>query len=334
MDLHRLPKIELHIHLEGAIPHPTMWEIIQKYGGDTSVPTFNSLQKKFKYKNFREFIEAWSWKNKFLQNYEDFELIAEDVAKDLASQNVKYAEMFFSPSLFKKYNLKTQMIAESIYKGISKVDSIKINLIADLVRDYGQKQELKTLQELNEVKNFNIIGIGIGGTEPDYPAENFIDLYEQARTWGFNTTVHAGEASGPESIWAALDYLLPNRIGHATQAKKDPKLIDYLSSKKIPVEFCILSNVKTGIISSINEHPINIFRSKGIPFSINTDDPKMFGNSLVDEYKVLQSFFNYSDKDIIEIIIESIETTWLNDRQKHELKNAFKIEIKNNILVS
>ena len=102
MDLNRLPKIELHIHLEGAIPHSTMWEIIQKYGGDKSVPTLNSLQKKFKYKNFREFIDTWSWKNKFLRDYEDFEIIAENVAKDLASQNVKYVEMFFSPSLFKK----------------------------------------------------------------------------------------------------------------------------------------------------------------------------------------------------------------------------------------
>ena len=207
-------------------------------------------------------------------------------------------------------------------------------MIADLVRDYGPKHELKTLHELNEVKNFNIIGIGIGGTEPDYPAENFRDLYEQARIWGFNTTVHAGEACGPESIWAALNYLHPNRIGHATQARKDPKLIELLSSKKIPVEFCILSNVKTGVISSINEHPVDVFRSKGVPFSINTDDPKMFGNSLNDEYRALQTSFNYSDSDIIEIIIKSIETTWLDAKKKRELSNTFKIEIKKNILQS
>ena len=223
---------------------------------------------------------------------------------------------------------------KSIFRGISKVDSIEINLIADLVRDYGPKHELKTLHELNEVKNFNIIGIGIGGTEPDYPPENFSDLYEQARSWGFNTTIHAGEACGPESIWAALNCLRPNRIGHATQARKDLKLIKFLSSKKIPVELCVLSNVKTGVISSIHEHPIDVFRSNCIPFSINTDDPKMFGNSLADEYRAIQSSFNYSDEEIIEIIIESIETTWLDMKKKRELANSFRIEIKKNILES
>ena len=204
MNYQKLPKIELHIHLEGAIPHEVLWEIIQKYGGDPSVPTFASLQKKFEYKNFRQFIDSWSWKNQFLREYEDFELIAEEFAKDLSSQNVKYAEVFFSPSLFKKYKLETQRITEAVHKGISMVNDIKINLIADLVRDYGQEHELITLKELNEVKNYGIIGIGIGGTEPDYPPDNFTEIYELARKQDFNTTVHAGEACGPESIWSAI----------------------------------------------------------------------------------------------------------------------------------
>jgi adenosine deaminase len=328
MNLQKLPKIELHIHLEGSIPHTTLWEIIQKYGGDPAVPTFVSLQNKFEYKNFKEFIETWSWKNQFLREYEDFELISEEFAKDLASQNVKYAEVFFSPSLFRKYNLQTQKITESVNKGISKVNEIKINLIADLVRDYGQKNELKTLEELSEVKNFGLIGIGIGGTEPDYPPEYFKQLYEQARIFGFYTTVHAGEASGPESIWAALNNLNPDRIGHATRANEDPELMEYLSNKKIPVEFCILSNLKTGVISSVNEHPVKEFRSRGIPFSINTDDPKMFGNSLTDEYAALQNYFGYSDKEIIKILLDSIDTTWLPKNEKIKLKSTFEIEIK------
>ncbi|MFC1724540.1 adenosine deaminase [candidate division KSB1 bacterium] len=328
MNLQKLPKIELHIHLEGSIPHTTLWKIIQKYGGDPTVPTLTSLQKKFEYKNFREFIESWSWKNQFLREYEDFELISEEFAKDLASQNVKYAEVFFSPSLFKKYNLNTQKITESVNKGISKVNEIKINLIADLVRDYGQEKELITLKELSEVKNFNLIGIGIGGTEPDYPPEQFTEIYEQARSMDFKTTVHAGEASGAESIWAALNYLRPDRIGHATRANEDPALMEYLSNRKIPVELCILSNLKTGVISSVYEHPVKEFRSRGIPFSINTDDPKMFGNSLNDEYEALQKYFGCSDREIIEILLDSIETTWLPDNEKTELKSNFETEIK------
>ena len=331
MDFHKLPKIELHVHLEGAIPHSTLWDIIQKYGGDPSVPTFASLQEKYEYDNFREFVETWSWQNTFLREYEDFEFVAEDVARDLASQNIEYAEMFFSPSLFKKINLQTQRIAESVYKGISGVNGIQIHLIADLVRDYGQRHELITLNELNEVKNYGVVGIGMGGTEPDYPPENFDELYEQARIFGFRTTVHAGEASGPESIWAALDYLRPDRIGHATQAIKDSTLMEYLSAQNIPIEFCMLSNVKTGVISSVEEHPVKEFRSRGIPFSINTDDPRMFGNSLVDEYRVLQNSFCYSDEEIVEILLDSIDTTWLLEKEKRNLKSNFETEIRKQI---
>ncbi len=321
MDFNNIPKIENHIHLEGAIPHETLWLLMNKYGGDDSVTDIVQLKEKFKYHDFDHFINMWIWKNQFLREYEDFKLISEAVFNDLADQNVKYAEVFISPSLFRK-KLKTQQVVEAISGSVHANSRIKINLIVDLVRDFGT-DEMRTLHEINEVKHLGIIGIGLGGTEYKYPTELFIDIFNQAREYGFRTTAHAGEAAGAESIWGAINDLKIDRIGHGTKAAEDPKLLDYISGNKIPVELCPLSNLKTGVIESIEKHPFLTYLEKGIPISVNTDDPKMFGNTLAEEYEELMTTFKLSFNEVVNIIRDSIQTTWLDEKDKADLMREF-----------
>ena len=161
MDFNGLPKVENHLHLEGAIPPEALWQLIQKYGGAESVNNLQQLEEKFKFRDFNHFIEMWTWKNQFIREYEDFVFISEAVFSDLAEQNVKYAEVFISPSSF-KHRLRTQPVVEAIRKGIRGLAGIKIKLVADLVRDYGPEEEMRTLLELNEVKESGIVGIGLG----------------------------------------------------------------------------------------------------------------------------------------------------------------------------
>jgi adenosine deaminase len=328
MDFKALPKIENHLHLEGAIPLDTLWELIQKYGGDESVSDYAHLKHKFEYRDFNHFIETWSWKNQFLREYEDFVLITESVLNDLASQNIKYAEIFVSPSLFKK-TLETQKLIEAVSAGISRIKGIGIRLIIDLVRDYGPENEMITLHEINDVKDLGIIGIGLGGTELSYPPSLFSDVFEKAREFEFHTTSHAGEAAGSDSIWGAIRDLKVDRIGHGTRAIEDEKLLEHLSVNKIPVETCPISNLRTRVIDSIIQHPVITFKDMGIPFSINTDDPKMFGNSLAEEYLALQTTFDLSSEDIANIIIDSIQTTWLSQKEKEDLILQFREELEN-----
>jgi adenosine deaminase len=327
MEFTKMPKIENHLHLEGAIPYETMWQLIKKYGGDAGVNNLDQLKEKFVYRDFNHFIEMWAWKNQFLREYEDFVLISEAVFLELVKQNVKYAEIFISPSLFKN-RLSAQRIIEAIAEGISKVAGISINLIVDLVRDYGPENEIRTLLEIHEVKHLSIIGIGIGGSENKYPPAMFIDVYDQARKLGFRTTAHAGEASGPESIWSAIRDLHVDRIGHGTRAVEDLGLLTYLSENKIPIELCLLSNARTKVVDSIEEHPIRTFIENGIPVSINTDDPMMFGNSLAEEYQTLKDIFKYSKEEIHNIILNSINTMWLDENEKRALIGEFRKECK------
>ncbi len=186
---------------------------------------------------------------------------------------------------------------------------------------------MKTLYEIIEVKNRGIIGIGIGRTEHQYPPELFKVLYEQARNFGFYTTAHAGEAAGPESIWGAIQELKVDRIGHGTIAMEDIELMEYLSINKIPIELCPISNLHTKVINSMDEHPVKKYIEMGIPISINTYDPKMFGISLSEEYNALKKTFDLSNEDTYNIIINSINTTWLDPKEKENLVLKFRKEI-------
>jgi adenosine deaminase len=323
-----IPKIENHLHLEGAIPYETLWNLIQKYHGDSSILNVSQLKEKFAYRDFNHFIETWIWKNGFLREYDDFAYITEAVLADLAAQNIRYAEIFISPSSFRK-SLNIQRIIEAIYESITHNSKIRVNLIVDLVRNFGPENEMITLFEINEVKKMGIIGIGIGGLEKEYPPELFRDVFEQARKFGFKTTAHAGEAAGPESIWGAIRTLKADRIGHGTRAVEDPELLRYLAEKQIPVELCPLSNLKTRVIDKIADHPVKTFINMGIPVSVNTDDPKMFGNSLSEEYQSLKDFFGFSNEEIYKLIIDSISTTWLDSSEKKLMAQKFRDEINN-----
>ena len=152
----RVPKVELHLHLEGAIPQEALWQLMQKYGGDPAVPNLEALQRKFQYRDFPHFIETWVWKNQFLREYEDFTLIAEAVALNLSRQNVKYAEMFYTPSDFFRHGLEVQKLTAAIRTGLGRVKQIETALILDFCRDRGAENADRNLDAVNKVKQLGV----------------------------------------------------------------------------------------------------------------------------------------------------------------------------------
>ena len=319
----RVPKVELHLHLEGAIPHGTLWELVRKYGGDPSVPDMAALERKFQYRDFPHFIETWLWKQEFLREYEDLTFIAEAVAHDLARQNIRYVEAFFSPADLAHLGLQTQRLTEAIRAALARVPEVEVALVADLVRDRGPENAAITLAELCEVKNLGVIGVGIGGSEQDFPPEPFAPVYEEARRLGFHTSAHAGEAAGAQSIWGVIRSLGVERIGHGTRAEEDESLLDYLVEHRIPLEMCPLSNVRTGVVTSLDEHPIRRYFERGIVVTVSTDDPKMFGNSLAEEYGLLEKELGFPRDEIRAVMLQGIRSSWLPKDRKRELIDKF-----------
>jgi adenosine deaminase len=318
-----VPKVELHVHLEGAIPHAALFELIQKYGGDSSAPDVAALANRFVYRDFPQFIEAWIWKNGFLREYDDFTFISEMVAWDMARQNIRYAEMFYSPSSFARRGLSVQRVTEAVRKGLSRVADIEIALIADLVRNFGPEAEMATLAALSDVKDLGVVGIGIGGSEHEFPPAPFEGLYEEARKAGFHTTAHAGEAAGAESVWDALRVLQVERVGHGTRAFEDPALVRYLAEHRIPLEMCPMSNVRTRVVGRLSEHPIRQYLDAGVVVTVNSDDPKMFQTSLAEEYRLLEQECGWTKGDIFQVILNGISSSWLPQGRKTSMATEF-----------
>lgn len=318
-----VPKVELHLHLEGAIPHESFWKLVQKYDTKHVFSNIESILEKFQFQNIDQFIDVWTWKNQFLREYEDFTFIAEDVANDLASQNIRYAEVFLSPRDFLKFGLNCQKLVESVRAGLDRVKGIDVALVIDLVRNYGSNCAMQTLAQVNEVRDFGVVGIGLGGSESEFPPELFENVFEEARNLGYRTTAHAGEAAGAESIWSAIRNLGVDRIGHGTRAEEDERLMTYLAEKKIPLEVCPTSNICTGVVCSIDKHPIRRFVNIGIPVTVGTDDPKMFGCKLSSEFHALAENLEFTADEIRSLIVCGIRSSWLPNDRKKTLEQEF-----------
>jgi len=325
----KMPKTELHLHLEGAIPLETLYNLIQRRGGDPSVSTLEDLERKLTYTDFAHFIDVWTWKNTFIKEERDFEEITYQVLRNLSKQNVKYLEAFYSPGDYRRQGLSVQGITEHIIKGKERAYhdfGIRCELIVDLIRDHGPEVGMQRLDEVTPYLDKGVIGIGLGGSEQTFPADPYESVYKEARRRGFRLTAHAGEVAGPESVWAAIKKLGCERIGHGVRAKENPQLISFLKERQIPLEICVVSNVKTKVFESVEAHPIKQFFEDGLMVTVNSDDPTMFNTSITQEYLLLAQKLGFTLRDIKRLTMNGVEASFMSDEDKESMISRFEKE--------
>ncbi len=322
----RLPKAELHVHLEGAIPDAALWQLIAQVDGPEAM-SLEELRARLVYRDFPHFIETWVWKNRYLRSYDDFTLIAEAVARSWQAQNIRYVEAFCSPADFFRHGLKAPELLAAIRAGLDRVPEVEVALVVDLIRDFGPEQGARVLEEVAEARALGVIGIGIGGSEQRYPPEPWAPVYARARALGLRTSAHAGEAAGAGSVRGALDSLQVDRVGHATRATEDPALVEELIRRRVPLEMCPLSNVRTGVVARLEEHPIADFLRRGAFVTVNTDDPAMFGNRLAEEYEGLVRCFELTPAEVRQLSLNAVDASWLPEARKAALRASFEAEL-------
>lgn len=321
-----IPKIELHLHLEGAFTIETLYRLIHKYGGDPTIRSLEDIKQKFYYEKFEDFIRTWYWKNNFFRTGDDFELSTYETLVNLKQQNIVYIEAFFSPWDFEKNGISMEEITESVIRGCEHAEQdtgIQWKLIADLNRDHGPEAALKNVEKIAVYKNQGVVGIGLGGNESLHPATQYVDVFREAKALGLRRVAHAGEADGAESVSSAIIDLNAERIGHGVRAIDNPDLMNLLKRSQIPIEVCITSNVMTGAVPSMHEHPVKQFLQQGLKVTINTDDPTMFNCTLNDEYSLLLGVFQCSFQDIKKVCYNALESSFLDRVERIQFEKIF-----------
>jgi adenosine deaminase len=324
LNLEILPKTELHLHLEGAIPADVLLELIRKYDGASEAPDMARLAERLTYRDFPHFLDTWRWMCRFVRENEDFTQIAYGVARELVARNVRYAELHFSPPDFLCHGLSVSGIAKAVRAGLDAAGEPEVGLIIDLCRQYGPEQGRRWLSEVVEVADeAGIVGIGLGGPEHLAPAEPYAEVFRIAESHGLRRVAHAGEAAGPESIWAALNALGAERIGHGTRAVMDQDLMRHLRDTGIPLEVCPTSNVCTGVVQGIENHPVRQLFDFGIRITLSSDDPTFFGTNIVSEYQLLRDRFGFSDDDLARVARNGFEVAFLSEERRAALLRDF-----------
>ena len=317
-----LPKAELHLHLEGTIDPASLLELRRQHGRESTLAEVESL---YQYQDFSGFLIAFKGITEDLQTAADYELITYRLMEKLKAENVLHAEVYVSVgvNLWRKQDFAA--IFEGLERGRERGErdfGVSLLWIFDAVRHFGPEKAQSVAELAVRYKGRSVVGFGIGGDEAKAGPELFREVYAYAADNGLRLTAHAGESAGPDSVWGALN-LRAERVGHGLTAWHDPELMEELSQRQIPVEICISSNLRTGVCSTIAEHPVRRYFDQGIMVTLNSDDPAIFGTTLAGEYQLAQDAFGFTDEHLRELARNSFEASFLPAEEKLQFLNLF-----------
>ncbi len=323
--LRGLPKAELHLHLEGSITPETLIELSRR--NDATPLTVESAAATYHYTDFPSFLMSFKAISERLHTPADYELITWNMVRDLATQGIRHAEVYVSFGILYRFaRLDVDEVFAALERGRIRAEAAfgtTLLWLIDAVRHFGVDDAARVFRKAAELHRDHpsVAGIGIGGDEARGAADGFRELYAEAREAGLHLTAHAGETTGPPSIWAAIN-IGAERIGHALSAQFDPELLDILAERQIPIELNVTSNLRTGCCSSIDTHPVHMYFERGLMITLNSDDPPMFGSTLLDEYVLVHRHFELSLDHMRELAANSIEASFLPPARKLALLAA------------
>jgi adenosine deaminase/aminodeoxyfutalosine deaminase len=317
--IRRLPKAELHLHLEGTVTPETLVELSRRHDG--APLSLEEARALYDYTDFTGFLLAFKAVTERLRTPEDYELITYRMLERLARQGIVHAEVYVSVGVIYYWGRsEVEPLFAGMESGRRRAEAdfgVSGYWIFDAVRQFGTEAAARVFRKAAEMRRDHpsIIGIGIGGDERHTGAAPFRELYAEARDAGLHLTAHAGESVGPEGIWGALN-IGAERIGHGLTAIHDSELMTILVERQVPIEVCVSSNVRTGCCIRLADHPVRRYFESGLMITLNSDDPAMFLSDLEDEYRLAQNEFGFSEEHLRELGANSVEASFLPAERK------------------
>jgi adenosine deaminase len=327
-----MPKVELHVHLEGSIQPETLLALARRNDVELPATTVEGLREWYRFRDFAHFIEVYIAISRCLCTPDDFELIAREFLRGQAAQNIRYSEVTFTPYTHYAFNrhiaFADQLAAINRAQAWAERElGVTMGLVTDIARNtQPTDHSLLVAEWAISGKDNGIVAFGLGGPEIGWPPELFIEAFARTRAAGLPAVPHAGETVGPESIQGALDSLQAARIGHGVRCLEDAKLTDYLRERQIPLEICPTSNICLGVYPSLGAHPLPQLIDAGLCVTINSDDPPMFNTTLTDEYLRIAATFGFDAELIERLALNAVRASLLPDESRLNMERQFRAE--------
>ncbi len=328
--IQQMPKVELHVHLEGAIRPHTLLQLAKRHRVSLPADTVEGLREWFRFRDFEHFVEIYLACSQSLLEPEDFQLVAREFLAEQAAQNIRYSEVHFTIATHLRNGANGAEVAaalsETLEEGETRWD-VKARWIPDIVRDVSREWADRTLEWALDGRGQGVVALGLSGFEAS-PDEPFREHFRVAGEAGLHRVAHAGEHEGPDSIRSALEVCAPERIGHGIRAVDDAELLRELAERRIPLEICPTSNVKLGAVAELKSHPIETIRRAGVPVTVNSDDPPLFETTLTQEFQELSATFGYRAEDAAALSWAALQQAFLSEEERGQLETDFRRQFR------
>jgi aminodeoxyfutalosine deaminase len=286
------PKIELHVHLEGAVSPEALFAAAKRNGYALRVASVEELEAFMRFRDFEHFIDAWYATTRALQTERDYRELVVDYARRAQAQGAVYLEAICSPADKAQVGIDLDTVFSGFCDGVQEAREtlgIEVRLTPDITRGVDLELARRTAEAAVRYRDRGVVALGLGGAEARYPPEPYAEAFALARAGGLASVPHAGEVAGPASIRGALDALGADRIRHGVRAVEDPGLLCELAERQIVCDVCVLSNVRLSVVPSVEAHQLPALLAAGVPCTVNTDDPTFFGCDLESEHAAARS---------------------------------------------
>lgn len=318
-----LPKAELHVHQVGSASPRIVAELASRHPG--TVPSdVEALRDFYTFHDFAHFVQVYLAVVDLVREPDDVRTLTYEVARDMAGQSIRYAELTLTPYTSVLAGIPIEAFVEAVEDAriVAERDhGVRLRWIYDIPGEFGLEAAEATIGYALQGPE-TLVGFGLGGPEIGVPRAQFQSVFDRARAAGLRSVPHAGETTGPQTVWDALDLLGAHRIGHGTSAVQDERLLVHLAEHRIPVEVCPTSNLATRAVARLEEHPIGAMRDAGVLVTVNSDDPPMFGTTLNREYEIAAGLLDLSEAGVAELAKAAVDASFMPEPDKRALAGA------------